>query len=311
MPTDEQLRLLALCRIRDLDWSFLAREAQRAGGLVRLLAGETTESSAAAGRTVHLLRVHLPSLDTLMAEATAQVEEARAAGAHLVTVLDEDYPSNLRTVFNLPPFLFYRGDLRPNDTLAVAVIGTRNASPEGLRRATKMAGLLASSGVTVLSGLARGIDTVAHEAALAAGGRTVAVLGTGILKMYPPENRDLAERIVASGGLVLSQFWPGQHPARYTFPRRNVVMSGLSQGSVVIEAGSTSGAKMQARLALEHGRRVFLLRSLVEEHEWARTYVARGALPVETVEDVLRHLRKPRAQEGTLGERVAQLTLGF
>lgn len=310
MPTGEQLRLLALCRIRDLDWSFLAREAQRAGGLARLLAGEITESSSEAGQAAHLLRAHLPSLDTLLAEAAGQVAEARAAGAHLVTVLDADYPANLRTIFNLPPFLFYRGDLRPNDTLAVAVIGTRNASLEGRRRGTKMASLLAQSGVTVLSGLARGIDTVAHEAALAAGGRTVAVLGTGILKMYPPENGDLAERMIASGGLVLSQFWPSQHPARYTFPRRNVVMSGLSQGSVVIEAGSTSGAKMQARLALEHGRGVFLLRSLVEEHEWARKYVARGALPVETVEDVLRHLRKSRVQEGTLGERVAQLRLG-
>ena len=128
--------------------------------------------------------------------------------------------------------------------------------------------------------------------------------------MYPPENGDLAERMIASGGLVLSQFWPSQHPARYTFPLRNVVMSGLSQGSVVIEASSTSGAKMQARLALEHDRSVFLLRSLVEEHEWARKYVARGALPVETVEDVLRHLRKPRTQAGTLGERVTQLRLG-
>jgi len=311
MPSDEQLELLALCRIRDLDWHFVAREAQRAGGLERLLAAETTESSSESAQAAHLLCVHLGSIDTLLAEAASQMAEALAAGAHLVTVLDDDYPSNLRTIFNLPPFLFYQGDLQPDDTLAVAVIGTRNASSEGRRRAGKMASLLAQRGVTVLSGLARGIDTVAHEAALAAGGRTVAVLGTGILKMYPPENGDLAKRIIATGGLVLSQFWPGQHPARYTFPRRNVVMSGLSQGSVVIEASSTSGAKMQARLALEHGRRVFLLQSLVEEHTWARTYVGRGAIPVETVDDVLRHLRKPRAQEHPAVERVAQLTLGF
>jgi DNA processing protein len=119
------------------------------------------------------------------------------------------------------------------------------------------------------------------------------VLGTGITRCYPAENRRLAEEITTRGALV-SQFWPTRSPGRDTFPRRNVVTSGLSQGSVVIEASATSGAKMQARLALEHGKKVFLLRSLVTDQPWARDYVARrGAIEVGDVEDVVRHLAEP------------------
>jgi DNA processing protein len=153
-----------------------------------------------------------------------------------------------------------------------------------------MARLLAERDVTVVSGLARGIDTAAHEAALASGGRTIAVLGTGITKCYPAENRDLAERI-ADSGVLASQFWPTRPPGRDTFPRRNVVTSGLSQGTVVIEASKTSGAKMQARLALEHGKKVFLVQSLVTDQQWARDYVdGRGAIEVAEVDEVTSHL---------------------
>ena len=112
------------------------------------------------------------------------------------------------------------------------------------------------------------------------------MLGTGILRQYPPENTELAERIVESGALV-SQFWPAQGPARHTFPRRNVVTSGMSQGTVVVEASSTSGAKMQARLALGHGKQVFLIRDLVTRQQWAQGYLERGAIQVDSVADVL------------------------
>jgi DNA processing protein len=170
-----------------------------------------------------------------------------------------------------------------------------------------MAGLLTDAGVTVLSGMALGIDTAAHEETLRRGGRTIAVLGTGILRTYPKQNAELAERIAATGALV-SQFWPSQSPARYTFPRRNVVTSGLAQGTVVVEATSTSGAKMQARLALEHGKQVFLLRELVTTQPWARKYLDRGAVEVGHVDDVLTRLRTPeQVEELTAGRR--QLTL--
>ena len=159
---------------------------------------------------------------------------------------------------------------------------------------------LTEQSVTVTSGLARGIDTAAHRGALGAGGRTIAVIGTGITRCYPAENRDLAEEIAASGALV-SQFWPTRQPGKDTFPRRNVVTSGISQGTVVIEATSTSGAKMQARLAIEHGKKVFLLRSLVTCQPWAPDYVnRRGAIEVATVEEVSARLAEP--------ERVRQAT---
>jgi DNA processing protein len=173
-----------------------------------------------------------------------------------------------------------------------------------------MAMALANCGVVVLSGLAKGIDTAAHRATLDAGGRTIAVLGTGITRTYPDENRALAEEIASSGALV-SQFWPTRTPGRDTFPRRNVVTSGLSQGTVVIEATGTSGAKMQARLALEHGKMVFLIRSLVTSQPWARTYVAdRGAIEVEDVTEVERLLADPaRIRLASAQRRQLQLAL--
>ena len=231
-------------------------------------------------------------------------------GAHLVTVLDSLYPANLRLIPNLPPFLFIRGEVLEDDVRSVAVVGTREASDAGIRRAQKMSKLLAERGVTVVSGMARGIDSAAHRSAIESGGRTIAVLGTGITKTYPSENRELAEEITEHGALV-SQFWPTRSPGRDTFPRRNVVTSGLSQGTVVIEASSTSGAKMQARLALEHGKKVFLLKSLVTDQPWARTYVAkRGAIEVNDVEEVIRHLASPeRVRQAS--EQRQQLTLAL
>ncbi len=231
----------------------------------------------------------------------AELAAAETVGARLITVLDDDYPTNLRLIPNLPPFLFIRGEVRDKDTRSVAVVGTREASDAGIRRAQRMSKVLVERDVTVISGLARGIDTAAHRTAIDFGGRTIAVLGTGITRCYPAENRELAEEIAIHGALV-SQFWPTRSPARDTFPRRNVVTSGLSQGTVVIEASSTSGAKMQARLALEHGKKVFLIQSLVTDQKWAQTYVQkRGAIEVSDVEEVTRHLASPdrvrRAQE--------------
>jgi DNA processing protein len=301
--------LLALCRVRDVSWHLIAREAQRPDGLERLLLGETTESGPEAAATVAKLTEAKDELDGHRAWALATLEQAAADGIALTTVLDEDYPANLRLIFNLPPFLFYRGSLQPDDARAVAVVGTRQPTREGLHRARELARGLSAAGVTVLSGLARGIDSAAHEATLDAGGRTIAVLGTGIRRTYPPENAELAERIAAAGALV-SQFWPDTPPRSDTFPRRNVVTSGMGQGTVVIEASSTSGAKMQARLAIEHGKRVFLLASLVATHQWAQNYVARGAIVVHEIDDILRLLQSPQAVEERSEER-RQLSLAL
>jgi DNA processing protein len=304
----EQLELLALCRIKGLDWHLVAREAQRPDGLDRLVAGRLSELTGQAELASDLVREAVATREARLAEVRAEVARAEEAGARLLTVLDDDYPRTLRLIYNLPPFLFVRGGLVEQDLRSVAVVGTRNASPDGCRRAQRLAGQLSEAGVTVVSGLARGIDTAAHTAALAAGGRTIAVVGTGITRCYPAENAELSDQIAASGAVV-SQFWPSAPPASYTFPRRNVTMSGIAQGTVVIEASATSGAKMQARLALEHGKKVFLLRSLVERHEWAASYAQRrGARVVESVDDVVRELVRPDAVRADDARRL-QLSL--
>ncbi|MFC0504180.1 DNA-processing protein DprA [Micromonospora costi] len=307
---EDRVALLALCKIPKVNWYLLAREAQRLGGLARLLHGEVTESSPEAVAAAEAIRDALPQRSALVDEAQREIDKAQAIDARLITVLDEDYPTTLRLIFNLPPFLFVRGQFDEADLRSVAVVGTRRASADGVKRSGKMARLLVERGVTVVSGLARGIDTAAHRAALDAGGRTIAVIGTGIRKCYPAENRQLAEEIAAHGALV-SQFWPDAPGATYTFPRRNVTMSGIAQGTVVIEASSTSGAKMQARLALEHGKKVFLIKSLTESQEWARTYVEkRGAVMVDEVDDVVRLLAAPERIHAADNRR-AQLAFQF
>jgi DNA processing protein len=294
--TQEQLSLLALCRIKGIDWYLLAREAQRPGGLPRLLAGEVTEDTPEAQQTATLIAEALDKFDHHRQAVLEEVARAEGVGAHLVTVLDDPgYPRTLRLIWNLPPFLFVRGRLLVRDLRSVAVVGTREPTDLGLHRAAEMARLLTAAGVTVVSGLARGIDTAAHQATLDHDGRTIAVIGTGITRCYPKENAELAERITEAGALV-SQFWPSASGARGAFPRRNITMSGIAQGTVVIEASSTSGAKMQARHAYEHGKKVFLLRSLVDNYPWARDYLGRRNVQVvDQVEQVVQELAAPEA----------------
>jgi DNA processing protein len=200
---------------------------------------------------------------------------------------DDDYPANLRMIHNRPPFLMGRGSLGRDDERAVAVVGTRQASAEGRKAAYEIGRQLAEQSVTVISGLAEGIDTSAHRGALAAGGRTVAVFGTGIEIVYPAKNRALADAVASSGACV-SQFWPSTRGARWTFPVRNLVTSGLSLGTVVVEAGETSGARLQAEAALRHGKRVFLLDRLARAQPWARAIASRpDVVAVDSVDQVV------------------------
>jgi DNA processing protein len=308
--SQQQLDLLVLCQIRTIDWNLLAREAQRPGGLERLLAGQVTEATPEAAAAAELIAASRGTLDQRRQAALDEARRAERVGAELVTVLDPSYPETLRLVFNLPPFLFVQGRLLERDLRSVAVVGTRQPTDIGLQKAAKMARLLTDAGVTVVSGLARGIDTAAHQAALERGGRTIAVVGTGITRCYPKENAELAERI-AGAGAVVSQFWPSAPPASWSFPRRNATMSGIAQGTVVVEASATSGAKMQARLALQHGKKVFLLRSLVEQYPWAARYAKeRNARVVGEVEDVVRELADPSAIHAE-DQRRLQLSLGL
>jgi DNA processing protein len=277
---------------KSVDWHLIARTCQSPEALDVVLGGDIPEDSTIATRNLPLLRAALPHIDDARARVDAEVEAASTAGARLTTVLDEDYPANLRLIPNLPPFLFYLGDLQERDARSAAVVGTRNATEVGTRRAANMARGLVEKDVVIFSGLAKGIDTAAHAATLDAGGRTVAVMGTGIAaKIYPAQNKPLAARIVDQGGALLSQFWPTAAPATWTFPRRNVVTSGSTMGSIVIEASATSGAKMQARIAAEHGKQVFLIHSLATNEPWAAKMIKDGrAVEVVKLEDVLSRL---------------------
>lgn len=209
-----------------------------------------------------------------------------AEGVDVVSVLDDSYPTNLRLVYDRPPFLFVRGTLPRSDLRALAVVGTRNASLAGLEHARRLADTLARRGVVIVSGLARGIDAAAHEATIQAGGTTIAVMGTGIRRVYPPENADLARRIVESGGALVSQFLPDSPPRSFHFPLRNRTMSGLAVGTAVVEASGKSGARMQARIALEHGKRVFLVSELVTRESWARKLLERPGVTEVSVDEV-------------------------
>ena len=277
----EAAALLTLLRDAK-SWTGVVRDVEAVGSAFEVLRGaaKPAQGELFGGETV--------GPEASDESARQAIAEWEAAGLHLVTILDADYPQQLLTVHQRPPFLMYQGHLDDRDAGGVAIVGTRTASPEGVDRASLIAKGLAERGVTVVSGLAAGIDTAAHTAALHAGGRTVAVIGTGLRKAYPAQNGGLQEEIARSH-LVLSQFWPDAPPTKTSFPMRNAVMSGYSAATVVIEAEWKSGARMQARLALEHGRPVFLLDTLMR-HDWAQDYVARGAVVVASAEDVLERL---------------------
>ena len=303
-PMREQAAVLALVRSAPGEWYRTADVIAEAGSALRLLRGEPTILSAQRRQRASELVSRVRPAD--LSRAQALIDRVTSQDVRLITILDEDYPEHLKLIFNRPPFLWLRGQLEPRNLRAIAVVGTRQATQEGRASAARLARGLAAAGVTVLSGLARGIDTAAHAAALDAGGRTVAVVGTGILaRVYPPENGELARRIVADGGAVVSQFWPEAPPRKANFRRRNVVMSGMAAGTVVVEAGTASGARMQARLALEHGKRLFLPEALVEGEEWAGGYAARpGVTVVSDLSDILDELAR-------IEEIPRQLSLSF
>ncbi len=311
--TPQQRDLLALCSLKvaddRCDWGAIARQAYREQSLGGLLNGEVIEAGARAHKTGWVAATATDSQwAAAYAQADREIEAADAVGAKLTTVFDDDFPLNLRFIHNLPPFLFYRGVLDAvRDARSVAVVGTREASPEGISRAERMAGALTEREIAVTSGLAEGVDSAAHRATVACGGRTIAVFGTGITRVYPKSNVELADDILAAGGLVVSQFFPTAQPAQWTFRKRNEVTSGISQGTVVIEASRTSGAKMQARLAYEHGKRAFLIKSLVTEQDWAKAMVEAGqATEVEVVEDIVRLLAEPERLHAASGELLLQ-----
>lgn len=220
-----------------------------------------------------------------------EMERITKRGINLLTWDHPQYPCRLKDIPDPPPLLYVKGTLTDQDELAVAVVGTRRATLYGKEAATRLAGDLARHGVTVVSGLAKGIDTAAHRAALDALGRTIAVLGSGLDIIYPPENARLAAEIVERGALI-SVYPLGTQPEAGNFPPRNRIISGLSLGVVIVEAGESSGALITADYALEQGREVFAVPGNITSRMSRGTnrLIQQGAKPVMGVEDILEEL---------------------
>jgi DNA processing protein len=264
-------RLIAHCGSVEAAW--------RADELDLAMAGLDVRSSAAllSGRT--------------QIDLDAELERAERAGVSLLTIEDEAYPTLLRAIPGAPPLIYVRGALSPADDWAVALVGTRSPTSYGREAAQRLSYDLAQAGVTVVSGLAIGVDSVAHAAALDADGRTVAVLGSGVDLPYPERNRDLAERIVKHGALV-SDYPLGTRPVAANFPARNRLISGLSLGTLVVEAGERSGALITVEFALEQGRDVLAVPGHIFSRQSVGTHrlIRDGAALVTSAGEVMESL---------------------
>lgn len=266
------------------------------------------EPAAVFGASVHALECAGVRSDVARAirgfrdwtAADEQVSRAIRCGAIVLTWNDAAYPPLLRRIHDPPPVLFVRGRIEPADAQAVAIVGSRQASAYGRRVSREISAGLARCGLTVVSGLARGVDAVAHASALEAGGRTIAVLGCGVDVVYPAEHHALF-RSIGRQGAVVSELWMGTQPEAEHFPARNRIISGVSLGLVVVEAGERSGSLITAGFAAEQGREVFAVPGAIGVHTRGTHRLLReGAKLTERAEDVVEELMPQLVRRGTM-----------
>lgn len=281
--SEEQAALLALLLSKQVRWRDAAERVLDSAGATHVLRD-------AFGDQDTLFDVDQGPMEVALAEARQLLSRCASDGVGVHAFRDDSYPTRLRDVHEMPPLIFTRGTVLAEEQRSIAVVGSRKASEHGLAVAGSIARRLTQENITVVSGLAAGIDTVAHRTALDHGGRTVAVLGTGINRFHPSENRRLQDEI-ADKGLLISQFLPDAAPTKKSFPMRNAVMSGYAAATVVVEAGEHSGARIRARMALEHGRPVILPRESLR-NQWVRDYEKRpGVHLVSDIEELMRAVR--------------------
>jgi DNA processing protein len=226
------------------------------------------------------------------------MDEIGKKGIKILTLQDEDYPRRLKEINQPPPVLYVKGSINVEDEWAVAVVGTRRVTAYGRQVASEIAQFLAQNGITVISGLARGVDAISHQAALKAGGRTVAVLGSGVDVVYPPEHAKLANEITSQGALV-SDYPVGTQPDGINFPPRNRIISGLSMATIVVEAGEKSGALITAEFAVEQGKEVFAVPGsiLTPQSEGTNRLIEQGARPLLKMSEILDTLKLEQIPE--------------
>ena len=224
-------------------------------------------------------------------ELKSELEYMKREGIKAVCCIDGDYPESLKNIYDPPPVIFCKGDIRALNADAIAIVGARRCSLYGIQTAEKIAGDLAGKGITVVSGMARGIDSAAHRGALRAGGSTVAVMGSGFKHIYPPEAEKSIQEISA-GGAVITEYTSNVTPHRSNFPRRNRIISALAKGVVVVEANSKSGALITVDFALEQGREVFAVPGRIDFNTSRGTnkLIQDGAKLITTVDDILEEL---------------------
>jgi DNA processing protein len=280
---------LALTRIKGLGCISFKKLASHFADPTESLSATAAELSEIEGLDRNVIEGLLAF--TQWDEVEREVRRADQAGVKIIPFSSTSYPTRLRTIADPPPYLYVKGEIRAEDDKAVAVIGTRSASHYGRRVAGDLCRGLASLGFTVISGMARGIDGVAHDSALNAGGRTIAVLGSGVDRAYPPEHQNLYHRI-SQNGAVISELPIGARPLAFNFPARNRLISGLAIGVVVVEATEKSGSLITAALAVEQGREVFAVPGEVgsSRSRGAHRLIRQGAKLVETVEDILEEI---------------------
>jgi DNA processing protein len=280
---------LALALTTGLGPTRIKKLIEHYGTAERVFHASLTELEATGMRAVSA-----QSIATGKSLELAQLECANAAeaGARIISLSDPEYPLRLKEIYDPPIVLFVKGSVEVLAQPGIAMVGTRHPTPYGSGMAERLSTDLAARGLVIISGLARGIDTSSHRGAVAAKGKTVAVLGTGIDVMYPKENSRLAEQIVALGGALISEFPVGTHPAPQNFPIRNRIISGMSAGVLVVEAAEYSGTRITSRLALEQNRDVYAVPgNVTNKNSWGpNTLIKQGAKLVATWEDVWEEL---------------------
>lgn len=240
-------------------------------------------------------------------DLTTELREVEERGLKIVTQDDADYPEALRQSYDPPLLLYVWGELKDVDRHAIAIVGSRKTTHYGTQTARQFAFQLASSGMTVVSGLARGIDTYAHEGAVAAKGRTIAVIGSGLGQVYPPENMALAEKIASGNGAIVSEFPLNMPPSKKTFPMRNRIVAAWSQAVVVVECPEWSGALITANLAGEMGKPIYAVPGQIDRPSSAGCHalIREGAALVTSGNDILDDISVLPLQEGVQGDEAA------
>jgi len=296
--SDDIEKWLKLIRAEGIGPITFAKLVKHFGSVDRTLGASVSELTGIDGigfKTAEQIAATRGKFDT-----EAELELAEKLGVWIINLKDERYPPLLKRIYDPPPVLYVKGSLTRGDNLGIAIVGCRRCSLYGQEQASRFAHFLSSAGFTIVSGMARGIDTAAHHGALSAGGRTIAVQGCGLANIFPPENKELFE-LIAESGACISELPLRYEPLSENFPPRNRIIAGLSLGTIVIEAAQRSGALITARLAMENNREVMAVPGKIDSplSKGSHQLIKQGAKLIESVEDVTEAL-------GYIGEQLQQ-----